>query len=56
MFKCAYCGANIKADTDDNYNSSHNMIKCENCDEWNKILIDEDGKDFLIKIEKDNDF
>ncbi len=35
--KCQFCGASIKADTDDNYNIDHTRINCPECGNWSAV-------------------
>jgi len=34
MYTCIYCGYQIDGRTDDNYDMSHDNIKCPNCEKW----------------------
>ena len=34
MFTCPFCGNEIDGRTDDNYNSTHTEIQCDECKEW----------------------
>jgi len=48
MTICKFCGQEIPDTTDDNYNTTHDKIKCPNCCNW-QIIIEKNPFEDLEK-------